>query len=137
VVRYRFANRETDLNELRHTDAAMRTTFVIALTLGLALGAAASGANQTAAGKATLKLQGGAPLTLRGAGFVSAERVVVSVRSGQRQSKRVTANGRGGFVVSFRRISYDRCDPLYALAVGSRGSRAALKMLPRLCPPSL
>jgi hypothetical protein len=126
------------LTELRHTGAAMRTALVIALTVCLALfGTAASGGNATSSGNATLKLQGGAPLTLRGAGFVRAERVVVSVRSGQRQSKHVTANGRGGFVVSFRRISYDRCDPLYALAVGSRGSRAALKMLPRLCPPSL
>jgi hypothetical protein len=115
----------------------MRTALVIALTLALALGAAASGANQTAAGKATLKLQGAAPLTLRGAGFFRAERVVVSVRSGQRRSKRVTANERGTFVVSFPRFTYDRCDPLTALAVGSRGSRAGLKVLPRGCPPGL
>jgi hypothetical protein len=115
----------------------MRTALVIALTLGLALGAAESGANQTAAGKATLKLQGVAPVTLRGAGFVRAERVVVSVRSGQRRSKRLTANSRGGFVVSFPRLSYDRCDPLFALAVGSRGSRAGLKVPPRGCPPGL
>ena len=116
----------------------MRTALVIAIALSLGLsGTAASGANGTSAGKATLKLQGGAPLTLRGAGFVRAERVVVSVRSGQRRSKRVTANGRGGFVVTFPRISYDRCDPLSALAVGSRGSRASLKMPPRGCPPGL
>ena len=116
----------------------MRTAVVIALTLSLALvGTAASGGNATSAGKPTLKLQSGAPLTLRGAGFVGAERVVVSVRGGRRQSKRVTANGRGVFVVSFPRISYDRCDALFALAVGSRGSRAGLKMPPRLCPPSL
>lgn len=116
----------------------MRTAFVIALALSLALvGTAASGANETSAGKATLKLQGGTPLTLRGARFVPGERVVVSVRSGQRQTKRVTATNRGGFVVSFPRISYDRCDPLFALAVGSRGSRAGLKMPPRACPPGL
>jgi hypothetical protein len=116
----------------------MRTALVIALTLGLALfGTAASGGNATSAGKATLKLESGAPLTLRGARFLPAERVVVSVRGGQRQTKRATANGRGGFVISFPRISYDRCDPLFALAVGSRGSRAGLKVPPRLCPPSL
>jgi hypothetical protein len=117
----------------------MRTALVIALglTFALALGAAASGTNQTSAGRATLKLQGVAPLTLRGAQFVPAERVVVSVRSGQRRSKRLTANSRGGFVVSFPRVSYDRCDPLFALAVGSRGSRAGLKVPPRGCPPGL
>jgi hypothetical protein len=116
----------------------MRTALVIALTLSLALfGTAASGGNATSGGKATLKLQSGAPLTLRGAGFVGAERVVVSVRSDRRQSKRVRANNRGGFIVSFPRISYDRCDPLFALAVGSRGSRAGLKIPPRGCPPNL
>lgn len=116
----------------------MRTALVIALTMSMTLvGTAASGANETLSGKATLKLQGGAPLTLRGARFVPAERVVVSVKRGQRQTKRVTANDRGSFVVTFPQISYDRCDALFALAVGSRGSRAVLKMLPRLCPPSL
>jgi hypothetical protein len=127
-----------DLKEVRHTGRAMRTAIVIALTLSLALfGAAAGGANEPSSGKATLKLQGGAPLTLHGAGFVRAERVVVSVTSDRRQSKRVTANVRGGFVVSFPAILYDRCDPLFALAVGARGSRAGLKVPPRGCPPGL
>jgi hypothetical protein len=116
----------------------MRTAFVIALTLSLALfGTAASGASETSSGRAILKLQDSVPVALRGARFVPAERVVVSVRSGRPQTKRVTANGRGGFVVSFPRVSYDRCDPLFALAVGSRGSRAGLKVPPRLCPPNL
>jgi hypothetical protein len=116
----------------------MRSALVIALALSLALfGTAAAGGSATSSAKATLKLERGAPLTLRGSRFVPAERVVVSVRGGKRQTKRVTANGRGGFVVSFPRLSYDRCDPLFALAVGSRGSRASLKMPPRLCPPSL
>jgi hypothetical protein len=116
----------------------MRTALVIPFALSLALfGTAASGGDETSAGKATLKLQRSAPLTLRGARFVSAERVVVSVRTDGRRTKRVTANDRGAFVVSFPGFTYDRCDPLFVLAVGSRGSRAGLKRPPRLCPPSL
>jgi hypothetical protein len=116
----------------------MRTPLVIALALSLGLlGTAASGGGETSSGKATLKLQRTAPLTLRGARFVPAERVVVSVRGNRRQTKRVTANDRGVFVVTFPRVTYDRCDALRALAVGSRGSRAGLKTPPLLCPPSL
>jgi hypothetical protein len=116
----------------------MRTAFVIAFTLSVALfGTAASGANETSSGKATLKLESGTPLTLRGSHFIPAERVVVSVRGDQLRSKRVSANSRGAFVVSFSRVTYDRCQGLRAWAVGSRGSRAGLKTPPLLCPPSL
>jgi hypothetical protein len=116
----------------------MRTALVIALALSLGLlGTAASGGGGVSAGKATLKLQRTAPLTLRGARFVRAERVVVSVRGNRRQTKRVTANDCGVFVVTFPCVTYDRCDALRAHAVGSRGSRAGLKTPPLLCPPSL
>lgn len=116
----------------------MRTALVIALALSLALfGSAASGGGGVSSGKATLKLVRGAPLTLQGAQFVPGERVRVSAVSEQRQTKRVIANRRGVFVVGFPQVTYDRCNGLIALAVGSRGSRASLKRPQPLCPPPL
>jgi hypothetical protein len=110
-------------------------TLVIALALSFALlGSSASGAQNR--GKATLKLTRGAPLTVRGTQFVPAERVRVAV-VGEGLQRRVTASGRGAFLVSFTNISYDRCDGLIVIAVGSDGSRAVLKRPEVFCPPRL
>jgi hypothetical protein len=115
----------------------MRIGPVVIIALSMALLGSAAGDGGQIRQKPTLNLQRGDPLTLRGAHFVPAERVAVSVRSDQRQTKRVTANDRGVFVVSFPRVTYDRCQGLSARAVGSRGSRAGLKTPQLLCPPSL
>lgn len=82
--------------------------------------------------KATLKLSG-APLTLRGAHFRPNERVRVTVTSMLRRTRQVTASPAGVFVVRFAGAQ-DRCSGLVALAVGARGSRAALKLPPLGCP---
>jgi hypothetical protein len=109
--------------------------FVIALALSLTLlGSSASGAQTR--GKATLKLTGGAPLTVRGTQFAPAERVRVAV-VGEGLVRRVTASGQGVFVVRFANMSYDRCNGLIVLAVGSDGSRAVLKRPELYCPPRL
>jgi hypothetical protein len=110
----------------------MRIFLVVALALGLALlGSAANGGESRQ--KATLKLSGGAPLTLRGAHFLANERVRVTVSGKVTRTKQVTASRTGVFVVRFQ-TAYDRCSTTIALAVGARGSRAGLKLPPLACP---
>jgi hypothetical protein len=114
----------------------MRIGLVIVLALGLALsvallGSAAIGGESRK--KATLKLSGGAPLTLRGANFLANERVRVTLSGERRRTKQVTATRAGVFVVRFE-VAYDRCSAAIALAVGARGSRAGLKLPPLGCP---
>jgi hypothetical protein len=109
---------------------------VVACALGLAmlLGSAATGGESRS--KATLKLADRAPLTLRGADFGPSERVRVTLSGEVTRTKRVTASRAGTFVVRFEAGS-DRCSAKIARAVGARGSRAALKLLPLGCPPTL
>jgi hypothetical protein len=110
----------------------MRALAVIGAA-SLVLAASAAGGSDTRA-KPTLKLTRGMPLTLRGAHFAPKERVRVTVSSELKRTKLVRASGSGGFGVTFQ-DAYDRCDGLFALATGARGSRATLKLPPLGCPP--
>lgn len=114
----------------------MKYVVVIALAVGLALlGGAAMGA-QDGTRKATLTLTSGAPVTIRGTRFVPGERVRLSVTDARTRTRRVTASSAGAFVVQFP-FAFDRCNGLIVMAVGSEGSRAALKRGELLCPPRL
>ena len=111
----------------------MRIGVVVILALGLALsvallGSAANGGESRK--KATLKLAGGAPLTLRGADFLANEKVRVTLSGKVTRAKQVTASSGGGFVVRFP-ATFDRCSTTIARAVGAKGSRAGLKLVPR------
>jgi hypothetical protein len=98
---------------------------------------AGDAAEQAATGKAKLQIVRGATLTLRGIQFHAGEKVKVTVSAPSRLSKRVVAGGQGTFVVRFG-ISFDRCNTgLQAFAVGSRGSRASVKLPDLMCPPRL
>jgi hypothetical protein len=125
----------TEAHELGHTGPAMRIALVVIVALSLGLLGSAAGEGESRS-KATLKLSRGMPLTLRGTHFLPNERVRVTVSSEMKRTKRVVANAAGAFVVSFQ-TAYDRCDGLLALAVGTGGSRAMLKMPQLGCPPSL
>lgn len=118
-----------------HTGPVMRIGLVVIVALSLVLLGSAAGEGESR-GKATLKLSKGIPLTLRGAHFLPNERVRVTVSSKLKRTKLVSANGSGGFVVSFQ-DAYDRCNGLLALAAGAQGSRAMLKMPQLGCPPRL
>ena len=73
-------------------------------------------------------------LVVRGTQFVPGEQVTVTVSAAQKRMKRTVATGQGAFRLGFR-LSYERCNSgLRVLAVGNRGSRAALKRPPMLCP---
>jgi hypothetical protein len=105
---------------------------VLALALAVALlGSAAIGGE--ARKKATLELAGSAPLALRGANFRSSERVRVTLSGEVTRTRQVTASAAGVFVVRFQ-ARYDRCSVAIARAVGAKGSRAALKLIPAACP---
>lgn len=97
---------------------------------------AAAGA-ESIAGKPALRLVSASPLTIRGLRFVAKERVRVMVLEAGSATRRVSADVQGTFVASFQETSADRCSALSVLAVGSRGSRAALKRPGPLCPPRL
>ena len=80
---------------------------------------------------ATLDL---APLTVRGLNFRASEHVRVVLRAaGEVYTKRPTATARGRFVVRYASVTADQCTPYTVSALGSKGSRAALKVVPE-CP---
>jgi hypothetical protein len=108
--------------------------LIVAGVIVAAVAPTGAGAEREAAGKPRLSLARGAPLAIRGVNFAPAERVRVTVSAELRVAKTVTADGSGRFVARFR-VSYDRCLGLSALAVGSRGSRARLRMPEFLCRP--
>ena len=110
-------------------------TLVVAFFVLVPVGAAAQ---ETAAGKAKLRLMSPAPLKVKGTGFVSSERVLVRVRSKRGLTrKRVTATRSGAWVLTFPGILYERCAGLIVSAVGNQGSRAGMKLPQPLCPPPL
>jgi hypothetical protein len=117
-----------------HSMRRIATLTALALVIVL-VGATAV---QSASGQARLRLLSSAPLKVKGTGFASGERVVVRLKGAASVTrKRTTANRAGAWVLSFPRLSADRCDVLIVSAVGNRGSRAGLKLPQPLCPPPL
>ncbi len=102
----------------------MRTALICGLAL-IACVPAAAGATSTRPAVRIVDLQ---PIVLRGSGFASQERVRLTVRVGERSSvaKRLRADARGRFIVTFREYRLGRCgNELAMAAVGSRGSRVS------------
>ena len=98
--------------------------------------AGAAGAAEVHA-KPALRLTDRTPVTIAGSGFVSGERVLVRVASRGTWTRRATAGGSGTFRVVVQSATVDRCELLRAVATGSRGSRATLKLLPQpACNPA-
>jgi hypothetical protein len=86
----------------------------------------------------TLRLADRQPLVLRGLWFAPGERVRVTVAVDEgRAMRRSAAGARGTFSANFAPLALDRCNGLFASAVGSEGSRAALKLKAQpQCPPA-
>jgi hypothetical protein len=70
------------------------------------------------------------PFTVRGAGFLPAERVTVYVAAGAERSKTAVATSRGTFAVRFRSLEVGACESYVVRAVGNRGSRASVRHIP-------
>jgi hypothetical protein len=110
---------------------------IAALTLVLACGAAAS-ASAEWNGRAVIRLVDRDPITIRGQRFESRERVRVTLSAPERARKTVRASANGSFRVIVLNDSADRCNQVRAVATGSEGSRAILKILPSpACAPML
>jgi len=111
---------------LRHGAIPLLATVAIGCTAGTAVGG-----SETAT-KASLQVIRQAPMTIQGLGFRSNESVRVSAAGRQWRPR---ASTRGSFVLTLR--GTNRCTIVRVVAVGSRGSRAVLRILPlRSCGPS-
>jgi hypothetical protein len=109
---------------------------VLALAFGVA--GLADGSRPRPDRGAKLTLVTMKPLTLRGTRFLAAEKVRLTVvAGGDRFVRRTTANSAGSFTQRFSAVMDDRCNRLLAVAIGSRGSRAAIKPFQPACPVPL
>ncbi len=105
---------------------------LVALVSAVVLLTAASPAGGTGSARATLRLAQQDPLTLRGTSFRRYERVRVTVTiAGSRTTRIVRASRRGAFLAAFAGVRFDPC--LFAIAVGSKGSRTAYELSERFC----
>lgn len=112
--------------------------LVSSVIAALALAAAASGA--TLGSTAKLRLESRSPLEVTGYAFKRLElvRVTVTRETETAASKRVRASRTGTFTTRFDSVAISRCDAVRIVAIGSRGSRTTLKVLPApLCLPAL
>jgi hypothetical protein len=107
--------------------------FANVLLIGLVVAVVVLGSGTTHAmpsvetKRPTLTIMTMNPLRVAGRGFKASERVIVSV--GPRR-KADTAGPRGRFTIQFGRT---RCTSGTIVAIGSRGSRAAVKVPDTLC----
>jgi len=113
----------------------MRMLLVLAAALALTVGANAATISGSST-KPTLRLAAKTPVTLRGLSFKARELVLITVRVDKTTAatRRVRATSTGSFAVTFAGISANDPCALDAVASGSRGSRAALKLPERMCP---
>jgi hypothetical protein len=108
---------------------------LIALALALGVAGSADGTRPRLDRDAKLALVTVNPLTLRGSRFLAAERIRLTVvAGGNRYVRHTTASSGGSFVQRFPAVMRDRCSRLLAVAVGARGSRAAIKPFQLGCP---
>jgi hypothetical protein len=101
------------------------------LATALAIGVAGVGdAVGGSALKPSLRLMSRQPLTIHGWHFASRERVRVQLSGSAKSSRSTRADASGAFNVKFDDVTVTRCNTIRVVAVGGRGSRAILKMLP-------
>jgi hypothetical protein len=100
----------------------------VALVAVLALCGAVTAAAAFAGGDGPrLSIVGAAPLTVRGTGFASSERVRLTLRTTTRTVVRSVRTGtRGTFTARFPGVRITRCGGAALSAVGARGDRARL-----------
>jgi hypothetical protein len=116
----------------------IRVAAGVALALALGVGSLADGSRSHPEQGAKLAVVTMKPLTLRGTRFLAAEKVRLTVvADGNRFVRRTTADRMGAFTQRFQAAAGDRCNRLIAVAIGSRGSRAAIRPFQPLCPVAL
>jgi hypothetical protein len=75
------------------------------------------------------------PFTVRGTHFRSRERVLLIVRTKSKTLRTVAASRSGSFLVRIRRVRVGSCPSYSVVAVGTKGSRARIKLRATDCPP--
>ena len=76
-----------------------------------------------------------APVSVRGTGFKSGERVAVTVSAKVTKKKTVAASSRGAFRATFSGFAIAPCQAYAVRAKGNRGSVAFTKVLPECAQP--
>lgn len=108
----------------------MRAVGVIALSLG-ALAAGVSSASPVAS-RPGLRVSDLDPFTVQGFRFEPSERVGLTVTTRRRFVRTIDASVKGAFRVVFR-LHLGHCASYAVRAIGSAGSRAAVKNPPQEC----
>lgn len=110
----------------------MRVASLTAAALAVAVLTAAAPASSS---RPALRIVAEAPLTVGGSSFGPRELVrVTAVGRFGRRSRSVYATRAGRFVARFAGLSGDPCTLRLVTASGARGSRAALRLPPGVCP---
>ena len=104
-----------------------QAAIALLATVALGCGAGTADGGSEAPAKPSLQVIEQAPMTIQGNGFRSRESVRVSAAGRQWRSK---TGARGSFVLTLR--GANRCRIVRIVAVGSDGSRAALRIIPAL-----
>jgi hypothetical protein len=105
---------------------AVAVGLVVVVSAAYAAGVGPAGSDGSSARKPRLQLVDGAQLVVVGQGFRSDERVRVTASVGAVQARKsVAADGRGRFTARIR--TGPACGPIYVIAIGSKGSRAAVR----------
>jgi hypothetical protein len=112
--------------------------LTLVITAGLLITAAsvaavAEGQPDRSAAQPSLRLVDRTPVTVQGRNFRARERVTVSLykASARAGTRRVKASRAGVFTATLPETRIDRCDAIFVRAVGTGGSLAQLKLLPR------
>jgi hypothetical protein len=110
----------------------MRRSLIGLCCAAALLVAGSAGSGSASPSKPTLILVNPTPLVVRGAHFLSSERVTLTAALKKPLHRTLTARKTGAFRVAFG-VSPSRCTNYEVRAVGSKGSRATLQV-PVECP---
>ena len=101
---------------------------VVIASMSAAIGYAAAQSTRTPARstKATLKIVKFGPITVKGKAFTPDMKVKVTFRSGTKIVRYRTADGRGGFTITFQPLSVDRCMGYVITALQRNGTTATV-----------
>ena len=109
---------------------------VFAALLAVLFGAVATAA-PAAATKASLRIVKLSPLTIRGSGFKSAERVTLTLSAGAKGTARGTATAAGTVTVSFPKAKVTACTAYTLRASGAAGTKVIFKRVVKAsCKPA-
>ncbi len=121
-----------------HTSRVLHRRIIALGIAVVALAAVAAAPAGSAGCTAKLRVAKAAPLSVRGTHFRKFERVRLVVSGAAERTKTVRASKRGSFSAKFDGVVVHACgDGLAITASGNHGSRVAMKLPQRECPPGL